>query len=173
MADAAVNDKLMQALGFTPDDLAANRAGKLSAMQDYVLRVRRRRSIGVGVLVLLFNVFIASLLIFIGSRDGGSVILTLLGIGVTICSAALMGLFTRYWLRLSADIRGGTVQTATGPLERVIKPVSRSVVNYMIRVEAVEVFISKEAFEVFEHEQPYTLYRAPYTGMLLSAEQAR
>lgn len=170
--DTTLDSELMQVLGFTPDDLNANRAGKLSEMQHYRLRVRRRRSVGIGVLVLLFTVFVASLLIFMGSRADGSAILTLVGIGVTICSAALMGVFMRHWLRLSGDIRGGMIQTTTGELERVIKPVSRRVLNYMIRVGEAEVFVSKEAFQVFEHEGHYTLYRAPYTGTLLSAERA-
>lgn len=167
---ATTTDGLMRALRFSPDDLAANRAGQLSEVQLYHLRVRRRQSIAIGLGMMLFFVITATLLIFMGSRSG-SPILTLIGIGVTLGTAAIGGIFARFWFRLGADIAGGRVFSITGPLERVVKPVSRRVMNYMIRVGEVEVFISKEAFDVFEHQQIYTLYRAPYTGTLLAAER--
>jgi hypothetical protein len=161
----------MQALGFTLDDLNCNRARQMSERQHYQLRVRRRRSIAIGVLITLVMVFIASLLIFFGSREDGSFILTIVGIGVTLCNAALVGVLARHWLRLSADIREGTVQAISDTLERVIKPVNRRVFNYAIRVGEAEVFVSKEAFEAFAHNTPYTIYRAPHTGALFSAER--
>jgi len=162
---------LMQVLGFTPDDLEANRAGRMSAMQHYRLRLQRRRSIFLGALVLLVVTLIASLSIFAGSRQDGSAILTVIGIGVTICNAALMGVVVRHWLRLTMDIRDETVQMTSGALERVIKPVTRRVVNTLIRVDGMEIMVSKEAFGAFEHGSSYTLYRAPHTGRLLSAER--
>lgn len=165
------NPSLMQALGFDAADLDANRAGTFSDMQLYRLRLRRARAIAIGWSILLASAFAAALLIFMGSREDGSPILTFIGIGITICCAALGGVFARYWLRLSADIREQRVQVSRGTLERVIKPVSRRVFNYMIRVGQAEVFVSKEAFDVFEHQRSYILYRAPYTGTLLSAER--
>lgn len=180
MTDVPIEDRdktvplrpaLEQEIDFTPDDLDTNRLGKLSEMQDYNLRVRRQRSIAIGVAILLMVAVIASLLIFLGTDEGGSIILTLIGIGLTICNAALVGTFARHWFRLTADIRGGICTTSTGKLERVIKPMTRRVMNYMIRVGEVEVFVSKETFEAFYHGQIYTLYRAPHTGTLLSAER--
>ena len=162
---------LMRALGFTADDLAANRAGQLSEMQLYWLRVRRRRSIFTGLIIILVLVFIASLFIFLGQREGGSIILAFIGIGLMLCNAALVGVFARHWLRLSADLREKSVQTTTGPLERVIKPVGRRVLNYAIRVDDIELFVSKEVFDIFVHQAPYTIYRASYTGALLSVER--
>jgi hypothetical protein len=93
------------------------------------------------------------------------------GIGVTICNAALVGLLARHWLRLPADIREGRAIANSGELERVIKPVSRRVMQYMIRVREAEVMVNKDVFEAFEHQRPYILYRAPYTGTLLSADR--
>jgi hypothetical protein len=160
---------LMDALEFSPDDLEANREGKLSIMQDWRMRTRRRRSIAMGVALVLIFAFIASLLIFYGGRED-SVILTIVGIGVTLCSAAITGVLGRYWLRLTADIRGGGVTTLTGELERVLRPVSRRVITYMVRVDGAEMFVSRQAFEAFVHEGRYALHRAPYTGALLTAE---
>ncbi len=163
---AAPPPTLMRELGFTAEDLTANRAGMLSEMQHYQLRTRRRRSMVIGLCFVVVVAFIASGLIFVGG-----LILTLIGVGVTVCGAALMGLFARHWLRLTADIQGRRVRAHQGPLERVIKPVTRRVLNYMIRVDGAEVFISKEAFDLFQHQQHYAIYRAPATGTLLSAEQ--
>ena len=116
-------------------------------------------------------VFIASLFIFAGQQEDGSAILTAIGIALTLLNAAFIGIFARFWLRLSADIGEKRIQTTTGNLERVIKPVNRRVLNYLIRVGEVEVFVPKAVFDAFEHNVPYTLYRAPYTGTLLAAER--
>jgi hypothetical protein len=83
----------------------------------------------------------------------------------------LAGLFARHWLRLNSDIRSGVAIATSGTLERVLKPVSRRVMNTMLRVADVEVFVSKEVFEATAHRLPYTLYRAPATGTLLSLER--
>ena len=167
---ASATSDLMQEFRFNQDDLDANRSGQLSEMQDYNLRVRRRRAIFLGVVILVVVMFIATLMIFLGTREGGSLILTLLGVGVTLCTASLAAIFGRYWLRLTADIREQRVMISEGSLERVIKPITRRVVNYMVRVGDAEVFVSKEAFDIFEHDRAYAIYRAPYTGLLLSAE---
>ena len=161
---------LMRAAGFSVQDLEANRRGRLSERQDYVLRQRRIRTALIGMAVVLVGVFIASGLLFFGSRQQ-NVILSLVGIGFTLCNAMMAGLFVRHWLRLNGDIRGGVVIATSGTLERVVKPVSRRVVNTMLRVGDVEVFVSKELFEATAHRLPYTLYRAPATGTLLALER--
>lgn len=166
---AADRTALQQALRFSDDDLSANRQGRLSEMQHYRLRVRRRRSIGVGVLAILVAAFIATLLIFAGGRSDNA-ILVMVGIGVTLCSAALTGVFARYWLRLSAAIRSGEVAVTSGEVERVVRPVTRRVVNTLIRVGDVEMFVARETFDTFTHHGRYTLYRVPTTGELLAAE---
>jgi hypothetical protein len=164
------NQQLMTALGFTAEDLAQNRAGQMSEIQRYNLSVRRQRAVVTGIVILLLVTFVATFLIFIGGRQD-SPILTVIGIGVTILNAVLAGIFARYWFRLSADISSGTAQAASGTLERVIKPVNRRVMNYVIRVGEAEVFIPREVFDVFAHRTPYTIYRTPHTGTLLSAER--
>jgi len=162
---------LADALEFTPDELNANRAGDLSPMQHYRLRARRRRAALIGVGMVLIAAFAATTFLFLGSRDGGSPILTLVGIGVTFVSAALSGSLLRFWLRLHADIQGQRVEATRGTLERVLKPINRRVINYMIRIDEAEVFVSKQAWEAFEHDAEYVIYRAPNTGTLFTAER--
>ncbi len=161
---------LMQALDFTAADLDANRAGQLSEMQVYRLRVRRRRTELLGALLVLVSALLATAFIFTGNRNDSPVLL-LVGIGVTICAAMFTGTFLRHWLRLNADINSGTVLVQSGKLERVLKPVNRRVINYLIRVDTAEIAVTKEAFTAFEHEAPYRLYRARYTGTLLAGEK--
>ena len=165
--------ELMQELGFTLDDLEQNRSGQLSEMQDYKLRVRRQRSIFTGIVLMFCIAFIITLLFFMGNREGSSAILSIIGIGLTICNAALMGVFARHWLRLSTDIREQRVLITSGTLERIIKLVNRRVIYYLIRVQGVEIVVSKQLFNLVTKDKPYTLYRAPHTGTLLSMERVR
>lgn len=162
---------LQAALNFTDDDLIANRDGRLSEMQDYRLRVRRRRSAFLSALVLIAASFVATLLLFLGTREGGSSILTLIGIGVTLCNAALFGAFARHWMRLNADIQKGEVHALSGTVERVVKPVTRRVVNYVIRIDSVDIVVDKDTFDAFAHQKRYTIYRTPFSGALLSGDK--
>ena len=162
-------DQLMGAVRFNADDLEANREGKISEIQSYFLRVRRRQSMAIGLAIFVVIIIIASLLIFAGRRDSSG-ILTIIGIGVTLCNAAITGIFARYWLRLNADIQKGVVNVISGKLERVIKPVNHRVVNYMIRIDNNELMVDKAVFALLEHEQAYTVYRTPYAGILLAIE---
>lgn len=165
-----IDDALMRALGFSAEDLEHNRAGKISPQQDYTLRLRRMRLAQLGALAVLAVAFIASLLIFLGGRQE-SPILRIIGVGLTLCNAAMTAVFFRQYLRLNSDIRQGQAAAISGPLQRIIKPVTRRVWHYVIRVDEAEFVVSKETFDAFQHEAPYTLYRAPYTGTLLSAER--
>jgi len=160
---------LMRVFDFSADDLAANRDGNLSEMQVYNLKLRLRNSVLIGVGILLVLAFVATLCLFFGSRQS-SLILTLTGIGITICSAAVMGNFARGWLRLNADIRGGKAQRHRGKLERVVKPVTRNVAIYLIRLDGAEFNVGKDALKLFTHEAVYTVYRAHYSGQLMSIE---
>ena len=160
---------LMQVFNFTPDDLTANRDGKLGEVQRYHLSVRLRQSVLVGVGILLALALVATFCLFYGSRQD-SPVLTLTGIGVTLCSAAVMGNFARGWLRLNADLSGGAVQRHHGALERVIKPVTRRVVIYLIRVDGAEFNVGKDAFKLFTHGKIYTVYRAPHSGQMVGVE---
>lgn len=162
------NTEIMRELEFTAHDLAANRAGHLSETQLARLHAQRKRSIAIGIIVMLTLAFIASLCIFGGIQ--GSMVLLIIGIGLTLVSAVITGTFARYWMRLSADIRENTVSAFSGQLERIVKPVNQRVITYLVRVGGAEFSVNKEQFKAFAHEAPYTLYRAKFTGILLSAE---
>ncbi|MBK8134866.1 MAG: hypothetical protein KA401_00750 [Anaerolineae bacterium] len=164
------NPSLMRELDFSAADLAANRDGQLSETQVNRLRLQRNRAAAAGLGILFVLALVASICIFAGTRGSG--ILLVIGLGLTIVSAVVMSMFARYLLRLSADIRESKTSAFSGTLERIIKPVNRRVATYLLRVGGAEFSVTKDVFKVFEHETAYTLYRAKFTGMLLSAEES-
>lgn len=161
---------LAQQLDFTLHDLDLNRTGRLSDQQTARLRRRRWRTTGIAAAVMLGFIIAASAFIFIGNRSE-TPIMIFVGIGLTVCSAALMGSFIRFWLRLHHDITTGNVEIISGKLERVLKPVNRRVMTYIIRIGEAEIVVNKETFKAFEHDAHYHLYRAPHSSTLLAAER--
>lgn len=170
MADATT---LQQALRFSDADLSANREGHLSDSQQIMLQTRKTRLMLIGLFIFFGLAFIATLFIFLGSNPANSGILTLIGIGLTICNALMVGIIFRGWLKLNSDTSAKRVDKIHGKLERVLKPVNRRIITYIIRIQNTETVVSKEVFTAFTHEQSYILYRTPYTGILLSAERGK
>ncbi|NWF70972.1 MAG: hypothetical protein HXY40_17950 [Chloroflexi bacterium] len=160
-------------LNFSADDLAQNRAGRLSAAQAERLRGQHRRSILVGAATIGAGILLATSLLFFGQQQQ-SAILSLVGIGVTLLNAAMMGIFLRHGLHLSADMRAGTVQQTCGAATFTVRMLNRRTALYIVHVEgapAAEVAVSREAFEVFRKcKGGCCLYRTLHTGALLSAE---
>jgi hypothetical protein len=162
---------LAQALRFSEADLSANRTGALSESQTALLQTRKSRLMLIGICAFFILAFIATVFIFLGSKPDNSGILTIIGIGLTICNALVVGIIFRQWLKLNADTSAKKVAIITGKLERVLKPLNKRVITYIIRVNGTETVIPKDVFVVFAHGKTYTLYRTPYTGILLSAER--
>jgi hypothetical protein len=159
---------LSEALQFTPDDLAANREGRLSAAQSERLRHLRRRSVMVGLSMIVLIGLVAAALLFVALRNQSG-ILQLVGIGVTITNAAITGVLARNWLRLSGDLRDGRASALTGEARHTIRVTGR-IANYLLRVEREEMNVSKPVFFAFEEGRRYRFYRAPASRVLLSAE---
>lgn len=161
-------DDLMPLFRFSMADLEMNRAGHLSHNQRERLQTLQTRSIMVGGVGFLGFAFIATLLIFVGQQNQ-SVILSFVGVLLTVCNAIFTGMVARYWLRLSADLRAGTVEMISGELERILRP-NRQGNNYIVRVAGKNFPVNKEQFKAFRHEAPYRLYCAVHSGILFSAE---
>ncbi|TVR23752.1 MAG: hypothetical protein EA396_02715 [Anaerolineaceae bacterium] len=158
-------EEIQSALRFTPDDLPLNRDGRLSEWQIYHLRVRRRRSILLGVGLVLALAFVATLFIY-----AGGFIRLLIGVGITLCMAFLLASFAGHWMRLTADIRSGQALKREGQLQRVILPVTRRVHNYALRIDDQQFMVSKYVLDLFEHQAHYALYFTPHTAQIISAE---
>lgn len=162
-------DAIMFALGYTPDDLQANQTGALGTAQSERLRQMKRRAVIAGTVGFFALALLATIFLYIGGLNN-SAILTLVGVGLTLCNALLIGLIARHWLRLDADLRDGQpVCALIGPLERVIRP-GGNLTQYVLRVDGKEIAVKKSVFKLFRHEQAYRLYRAHHSGILLGAE---
>lgn len=164
---------LAQAIGFTEADLCANREGKLSQAQYEHLQKRKTRILLIGFGAFLILTILATLFLFMGSRPNHSSILSIIGIGLTICNALVVGIFFRGWLRLNADSNTETIIAIQGEVERVLKPLNRRVMTYIIRIHDIEVFVNKDVFIAFAPQGEYTIYRTRYSGILLSAERGK
>jgi hypothetical protein len=169
-----LNIELMRLLNFSAEDLEANRAGRMSVAQTSRLKQRRRRSVLIGIGAMLVAALIATTFLYLGNQQASS-ILMLVGWGVAILNAVMMGVFLRHWLRLGADIGGGTVATICGATTFTVRMLNPRMALYLVRVEqeagAVELDVARETFEALRRHQGHCcFYRAPYTGTLLAVD---
>ena len=164
------NDDLPQTLGFTPDDITCNRDGSLSDSQREKLRRMRQRALLVGGSIVVALIFVATGFLFVGQQND-SPIMTLVGIGLVMCNVVIMGVFTRYWLRLDGDLREGKVHSASGRAERVLRVTrGQRVSSYVLKIGEERFPTTRDTLKAFEHEKPYRAYYTPYARVLLSAE---
>jgi hypothetical protein len=160
---------LAAALGFTADDLAANRAGQLSAAQDARLRQAWRRQLIVTVSLVIALMFGATFALFFGQRND-SAVLSFIGILLTVINAGVVGLAAQAYLRVNGDRARGGVLATSGAITRTLRVVSGRVTVCVIKLGGDEVIVSKPVFNAFEEGGRYTLYRTPISKTLLSAE---
>lgn len=158
----------MSVMNFTADDLAANRQGNLSHLQVERLKHIRQRTMIIGVAVFFIIVIVATTLLFFGQQNQ-SAILSASGGLLTVLNAVMIGMIARSYLRTSADLRDGSVDVLEGELERVVRP-GRQQDNYVLRIDGVSLYVTKDIFIQFRHETPYRIYRSRWSGAILSAE---
>lgn len=163
------NTKLKAHLGFSPDDLAANRAGRLSDVQKARLYRDRQRLALINAGIIVTAILLATLAIFFGLR-GRSAILIVIGIGVTLCNAALVGILTRAYLRLSFDLNTAQVEILRGAAAHTVRIIARRTTVYLVQIGAVRLQVDKALFESFATDAPYHVYRTPRSGIILAAE---
>lgn len=159
---------LMEVMNFTADDLAANQRGNLSIVQASRLKRNRRRTTIIGVVAFFVIVIIATIFLYFGQQNQ-STILSLVGALLTVINAIMIGMIARAHLRTNADLREGGVEILEGELERIVRR-GRQQDNYVLRIDDVSLYVTKEIFIQFRHETPYRIYRSRWSGIILSAE---
>ena len=159
---------LMDVMNFTSDDLEANQQGNLSSVQANKIRQTRQRNVSIGGGVFVVIVLIATILIFLGQQNE-SIILSAIGMLLTVINAIMVGMVGQSYLRTSADLRDGNVEVLEGELERIVRP-GRQQDSYLLRIDGVSLYVSKDIFIQFRHETSYRIYRTRLSGVLLSAE---
>ncbi len=163
-----LTERLMPLLNFTLDDLETNRGGRLSARQIDRLRRLRRRSIWIGIGIILSVSFVAALALYFGQRNAAP-ILTFIGVAITVCNAAIAGVLLRNWLRLSADIDSGEVLVRAGTLRHTVRVTGR-VANYIVTLDDEEFSVAKPVFLAMKNGGRYRFYRTSAARILLAAE---
>ncbi len=168
MQDIPAVDALMQPLQFTKNDLKANRAGHLGENQRARLQGLQTRAILVGIAGFFGFALLATIFLFFGSENG-YLIMSFIGIFLTLCNAIFVGMFARQYMRLRADLSDGEIDIISGEMERVVKADGR-MNNFVLRVDGEEFHVKKDLFRLFRHEVPYKIYRTRHSGVLLAAE---
>ena len=164
---------LAGALGFSAEDLAANRAGSLSDAQKVRLGRQIRRTLtGFGIL-LLIGIIAATAFLF-GGQQTGSQVLTFVGMAITVLNAVVVGLGAQSYLRVNGDLSRGTVERVSGIVTHTIRVTSGRVTTFVIKLDGGhETVVPKTVFKAFAEGGAYTLYRAPGTKSLLSADEGK
>lgn len=169
-------ERLMEALAFDEDDLAANQAGEFSSRQ--VARLNREQfSTGLGgALVLVFGIIIVSLVM--GAVNFALMTLPILVILIAI-SAFFLGLSAVIWLRsrkLYADLVDRWVAEIEGRVDLSVRA-GQNAASYYLRVgdgeDSVRFTVKQRAFLAFKNGDPYRIYYARRSQRLLSAEWLR
>ncbi len=170
-ASEVARPSLAEALTFSSDELNANRDGRLTDGQAARLlrEWRRARTPLIGALIVIG--MLATVFLFFGGEND-SPVLNVIGAGLTLVNAAIVGVAANTWLRTRRDVRDGRVEMLEGELRHTIR-INRRVRVYMLDIAGQRLAVPRQVFNAFEEGARYRLYRAPYTGLLLSAERLR
>lgn len=158
-----IDPQLMDALGFTFDDLRANRSGAMSAEQQRRLpRTCVQYEQWSNVLISLVSAFLALVIVLIGyASDFVWIMLVLTILLTTYCVYFLVV----QWRRVQKDLRTGRVNTISGSvLGRFYRQ------DCYLKVEGTRFDVSKRVFRAFYRGEAYRLYYAPGSKTILSAE---
>lgn len=163
-------ESLSDILGFTPDDLDINRSGKLSDSQrDRLQRMwkRTRNFVIAGFIVVALT---ATVFLFLGNENE-SLVLSFIGISLTVVNAAVMGVGATHYLRMQRDLREGRVAVLTGTIRHTIL-LNRRNRTYILDFAGERLIVPRATFNAFEEGAAYHLYRSPAMKVLLTAERA-
>lgn len=169
MMDMPPLSALMSALNFSAEDIALNRRRELSAVQRDRLHGLQRRTLLITGAVFLLLAFVAAVAIYMGQRNQ-QIGFSLIGVGLTVVNAILVGFAARSILRIAADLREASpIEIYEGILKRVLRPTGQ-VNNYVLRLAGKEFSVDKETFRLFRHELAYAIYATQHANVLMSAE---
>lgn len=165
-------ERLMEALAFDEDDLAANQAGEFSGRQ--IARLNRdRRSLALGVAIILLVGFFAMMLA-LGAVDFAFLTPAILVILVGM-SATFIGLSAFIWARsarTSADLRENRAAEVEGRVDLSVRA-GQNAASYYLRVGDKRFTVKQKAFLAFKNGDPYRIYYAPRSKRILSVEWLR
>jgi hypothetical protein len=177
-----LDDALKQVLGFTDEDLAANRAGQLSGAQGarigQTMASARSFSTVSSIVVVIFLVVIGIVLLPTMMHSAGSSQVVPMMIGSLVIVVAVIGLLTMRNRRRMGAMASGGVQRVQGPAVTRARHVGGGDdgpggYQYTVTIGGVRFFVSgPPVLSAFQDGRQYIAY---YTGrgitaMLLAAE---
>lgn len=180
------DELLMDAFGFDEDDLAANRAGKLSARQranlEAVYRDTRHTKLYRSLVgILITTVILTGILLFPqGFNDLLSIVQAFSIIGLLALGVAAFAV--RNSLRkanpLFDDLKDGLVKPVEGRVQLDVVPPLQTSRTFKppplyLAIEDQGWRIDRDTFLAFKNGDPYAIYYAPHSRTILSVEWLR
>ena len=168
VASRLLATELASALGFSREDLDANRAGRLSPAQSARLgRIRNR-----AIVTALVSGAIAAGIVALWPSFNGSTTSIIFWALLLFFPAALAAVSLWNAVQHTRDLQGGTIAMAGGPLHREAENVgsTRRAPNYTLNAGGVRLHVPLAVYGAFADGGHYALYHTPHSRVLLAAE---
>ena len=161
-------ERLMYAIGFTEEDLEANRNGQLSERQRNELKRVRNMMLVYESIILPFSI-VFFILLLASNVFTSSLILMSITIGILVG----INLPIQVLFKFAHDAQKAEAHCSDGRVKLEIKSMTGRHEKYRVIVEQVKLKVSKEIFLAFKNGDPYLICYTPHTKKLLSAEWLR
>jgi len=165
---------LMEAIGFTEEDLAANREGYFTKRQRTRLSAKQSSWIILAFLIAVVGLFLAMFAVVDGVRTDATTARTVgLIFADLVVVAGLLSYIWLNWRRYNTDLRDTELRTVEGRVLLDVSHQGNSGNYYTVHVEDINFSINKPIFLAFKNGDPYHIYYAPHSKTILSAEWLR
>jgi hypothetical protein len=165
-------DRLMAILGFDEDDLAANRAGRISLKQIARLKRKRQGFMPTPKTIVGLGAVLVAIL-------WGTIGVTRLSYETLSTLTMTMMLFVVIALKMmehfdgiTADVRKETVEEVEGRVELSMQT-TLNADRYFLNVDQMRFKVTQQALLAFKNGDPYRIYYAPRSKQVLSVEWLR
>lgn len=160
--------ELAAAIGFQRDELDMNRTGRLSTPQAARLRKSRNHHVLLAVVSGLAAYGVLQLYPGLSTSTTGQIFWGLL----MLFPVLLFGASVLATVQRTRDLRGVGVRALRGRLERITEGggSTRRQPTFFLRIDDQKIHVPLTVYGVFTDGGHYTLYVAPHSRVLLSAE---
>src|SRR5258708_23723012 len=166
--------ELSHALGFSSEELTANRDGYMTKAQRRALRNAGRETAaflglgcGIGLVVLIFLIDTMVLQPKRSDPSLDGIVITAFPIGMLTGILAARNIYGRF----KADLYKGKVEYIGGRIHLFRQGRSWQYSTYRLVIRNQVFQISKQDFEAFSDDEYYGIYFVPHSNALLSAEK--
>jgi len=166
---AGQQQELQQALGFTSDELAANRNGQLTPGQiEKLSRSVRGQETGCLILIPIISFFAAVVGFGIGQT-------WVAGVATLIMALIILAILYLFVVRRSGrTLHSGMVRKITGIASVRVstsRSASSSTTSYIVQIGSESFFVSRQVYAAFKEGKSYTVYYVVLVGQsIVSAD---